>query len=121
MKRLSVLAKKCAEFHMMENDGDRECPYKNGDGEIWLMGTDDWKKSDMAGKAAEKWYKQNENYDFTKPGYSPTTGAFTQLIWKSSEKLGFGFAQMKGKTVAVGIFSPGGNVKGMFPENVAAP
>lgn len=48
------------------------------------------------------------------------TGHFTQVVWKSSQKLGVGFALTgDGKTLyVVAQYSPPGNYMGQFGQNV---
>ncbi|XP_048578961.1 protein PRY1 isoform X2 [Nematostella vectensis] len=69
------------------------------------------------------WYKESNNYDFQSPGYSPATGHFTQLVWKASTRMGIGRASYVMTTgikcvVLVARYSPPGNVKLQFPQNV---
>lgn len=42
----------------------------------------------------EYWYQGLEDYNFEKPGFSPRTSSFTQVIWKSSKQMGVGKAQL---------------------------
>lgn len=53
-----------------------------GDGMPDFTGTD----------AIDYWYKEHTQYDYSKPGWSETTGHFTQIVWKSSTKVGCGVA-----------------------------
>ncbi len=41
-----------------------------------------------------RWYEARwtGGYDWDRPGYSPDTGPFTQVVWKDTEKLGCGRA-----------------------------
>ncbi|EDO43701.1 predicted protein, partial [Nematostella vectensis] len=67
------------------------------------------------------WYKESNNYDFQSPGYSPDTGHFTQLVCKASTRYG-----NRTRLILTGIkcvvlvarYSPPGNVKLQFPQNV---
>ena len=52
-----------------------------------------------------------------------STGHFTQVVWKSSKKLGMGIAFADGgrKVVVVAQYGPAGNMMGSFPQNVPPP
>ncbi|MFF2629942.1 CAP family protein [Kitasatospora griseola] len=43
---------------------------------------------DTCRDAVDAWYEGSAHYDYTKPGFSRETGSFTQLVWKSTTKLG---------------------------------
>lgn len=76
--------------------------------------------------AIDKWYGENVNYDYSNPGYSSTTGHFTQVVWKSSTKVGCGIAATKEKIngwfkiYVVCNYSPAGNMNSpsYFKANV---
>ncbi|MFF0389974.1 CAP family protein [Kitasatospora sp. NPDC004615] len=38
--------------------------------------------------AVDSWYAGAASYDYSKPGFSRETGNFTQLVWKSTTKIG---------------------------------
>ena len=44
--------------------------------------------------ATDNWYEEvnDPGYDFETGGYQSGTGHFTQVVWKSSTKLGMGHA-----------------------------
>ena len=60
------------------------------------------------------------DYDFEKGVFSAKTGHFTQVVWKSSKKLGVGAAQApeSGAWYIVCNYFPPGNVRGEFANNV---
>ena len=72
--------------------------------------------------AVREWYDEIKNYDFAAAKFSPTSGHFTQLVWKSSTKVGI--ARAAGQcgeyfeTYIVFVFEPRGNMQGAFAENV---
>ncbi|TPP65526.1 Golgi-associated plant pathogenesis protein 1 [Fasciola gigantica] len=65
------------------------------------------------------WYDEIQYHNF-KGQFQPKSGHFTQVIWKSAKKAGFGRAvSADGKAVyVVGRYTPAGNVQGQFTENV---
>ena len=73
--------------------------------------------SKVATLACQLWYDEVKMYS---GDYSPGVGHFTQMVWKSSERLGIGQHEKDGMVVVVGIYDPRGNIvgKGNFPENV---
>ena len=72
----------------------------------------------------KKWYAEEANYDY-KTGEAKEQGAqiyhFTQIVWKTTKKLGMATAVSGGRTVAVARYSPVGNWLGEFKENVLPP
>ena len=50
------------------------------------------------------------------------SGHFTQMVWKSSQKVGIGTATTKdGKMIIVANYKPPGNIIGEFKDNVFEP
>lgn len=75
--------------------------------------------------AVTAWYAENRLYSYQHPGFSKATGHFTQLVWKSTQRIGCGYAVCEGKNGTPGTFlvceySPAGNVinSGYFERNV---
>ena len=67
------------------------------------------------------WYEEINEYNFDNPGFSSETGHFTQIVWKDTKKVGFGFAQSSsGIYYGVGYYFPVGNIntKNDFMNNV---
>ena len=74
-------------------------------------------------KSIDLWYDEIKLYNFNYPGYSPGTGHFTCLVWKSSTKFGMGYSY-NNDTKIVDITmntSPPGNIIGQFQDNVYPP
>ncbi|WP_051415874.1 CAP family protein [Nocardiopsis sp. CNT312] len=71
-------------------------------------------------QAVDAWYRQVVDYDFHSHSFSPHVGSFTQLVWKSSERVGVGIAATPEghRCMVVARFDPPGNVMGRFEENV---
>lgn len=76
-----------------------------------------------AATAIQAWYGEHKFY---RGGYSSATGHFTQMVWKSSRKLGCAIAACDGKNGTPGKFlvceySPAGNVlsRKYFAENIS--
>ncbi|CAB3990221.1 A disintegrin and metallo ase with thrombospondin motifs 3, partial [Paramuricea clavata] len=78
--------------------------------------------------AAKAWYKEVWDYNychnernFNRPGHAgKATGHFTQVVWKTSTKLGIGFARSADKKTVyvVGRYLAHGNVGGLYGKNV---
>jgi len=76
------------------------------------------------------WCEESAKYDFSRPGYVTGTGHFTQVVWKSTQKIGCGAAeskvsltekgQVKTTRYVVCRYSPTGNLNtpAAFRENV---
>ncbi|PWN52860.1 PR-1-like protein, partial [Violaceomyces palustris] len=80
--------------------------------------------------ASDSWYNEVTSYDFSNPGFSSSTGHFTQMVWKGTTKLGcaistsctgsqlgFGGIGSKSSYIVCNYMSPG-NVQGLFLQNV---
>merc|ERR1712243_64701 len=63
----------------------------------------------------KRWYDEKSMY---KGKFSSGTGHFSQLIWKSSQKLGVGLAVKGNEYFVANVYDPRGNVMGAFEENV---
>ncbi|GAA4936241.1 uncharacterized protein YkwD [Nonomuraea thailandensis] len=72
--------------------------------------------------AVNKWYDEISSYDFDAAKFSSDAGHFTQLVWKSSTKVGIARAAGQGskyfETYIVFVFEERGNMEGAFAENV---
>jgi hypothetical protein len=66
------------------------------------------------------WYNEVYQYDFAHGDFSPNTGHYTQLVWKSTERLGAGIAYNSDRTKVyiAAQYSPPGNYLGQFQVNV---
>lgn len=66
--------------------------------------------------------KEEEGYDYAKPGLSSSTDHFTNNVWKLTTHVGFGVSRAlyKGKSTVwvVAYFFPKGNQAGDFARNV---
>ena len=71
-------------------------------------------------KSIDLWYDEIKLYNFNNPGYSPGTGHFTCLVWKSSTTFGMGYSYNTQTQIAdiTQNTAPPGNIIGQFQENV---
>lgn len=70
--------------------------------------------------AIDAWYNEVSSYDYSNPGFSMSTGHFTQLVWKGTTQVGcYSYdCGSSGQFVAC-EYSPAGNVLGNFAQNVS--
>eukprot|EP00871_Galdieria_phlegrea_P002584 jgi/Galph1/3326/GphlegSOOS_G1949.1 len=76
--------------------------------------------------AVDLWMLEEKDYNFQDPGFSDSTGHFTQVVWIGSTKLGCGYRRCpayNGLTLQFVIcnYLPPGNVIGEFAQNVKPP
>lgn len=75
--------------------------------------------SDFALQCVSYWYNQVNFYNFNTPGYTIQTGYFSQLVWKSSTRVGMGLSAgtYMGFTAlyCVSQYQPAGNIP--FPQD----
>ena len=97
--------------------------YHSGPGEnlAMFMGGHTVSDEEYIKRAIGLWYDEIQHYDFDAPGFSPSTGHFTQLVWNSTTQIGTGIASKNDKTVVVMHYKPPGNMLGKFAENVFPP
>ncbi|XP_050424708.1 uncharacterized protein LOC126835888 isoform X2 [Adelges cooleyi] len=85
------------------------------------------KKANLGKEAATSWYNEilnNGGYNFkadekTIASHFTTYGHMTQLLWKNSKEMGVGISKSpKGMYIVVANYSPPGNVRGLFKDNV---
>ena len=71
-------------------------------------------------EATKFWYNEVLKYNFNKPGFSFSTGHFTQVVWKSTKEVGFGVAYSveRRECYIVANYYPAGNYQGKFTQNV---
>ncbi|QEU60422.1 Pry3 [Kluyveromyces lactis] len=70
--------------------------------------------------AVDGWYDEIKDYSYSNPVYSPGTGHFTQVVWKSTTKVGCGIKQcgdVWGQYI-ICSYDPAGNMEGEFGSNV---
>lgn len=75
------------------------------------------------------WYGTNKHYDYETGGYSsPQALTFTQLVWRSSTRIGVGYSTDCARrhpegyaNVLVVGFAPAGNITDEFTANVPRP
>lgn len=64
------------------------------------------------------WYDEHSAYDFAKGDFDFSTGHFSQVVWRATERLGCGQSQCNGGELWVCNYDPPGNLMGAFGKNV---
>jgi len=68
-----------------------------------------------------RWYNECENYNYNEKKYQEGKIHFTQIIWKETSQVGFGFVLNNNNLCSVALYYPAGNVLGEFKKNVQKP
>ena len=104
---------KMARSGMMRHSSRRE---RNNCGENLAMSSQR-RKMEKEAESTVMWYNEVDNpgYNFSRGGYSSGTGHFTQVVWKSSTKLGCGYSD---GWVTCRYCEDAGNMMGDFDKNV---
>ena len=69
--------------------------------------------------ACKSWYQEKKKYNFESNKYQNETGHFTQMVWKETKKIGFGYTKTdQGKTYFLALYEPCGNELFCFKDNV---
>ncbi|KAF9476679.1 PR-1-like protein [Pholiota conissans] len=74
----------------------------------------------------KSWMSEASKYDYNNPGFTSSTGHFTQVVWKSTTGVACAQANCAAGTIfpnnaskfLVCRYTPPGNVAGQFPQNV---
>ena len=68
----------------------------------------------------KNWYSEKNKYNYDLNTFQPDTNHFTQMIWKDTKEVGFGyfFNEINKKFCCVALYYPAGNIFGKFTENV---
>lgn len=97
----------------------RGCPLEHSDtayGENLAAGT---QGGFSPGDYVDLWYREIDKYRFARGKFSMATGHFTQLVWRSTRRVGCALADCdNGLEVLVCNYDPAGNVETLFGENV---
>ncbi|CAF3921556.1 unnamed protein product [Rotaria sp. Silwood1] len=69
------------------------------------------------------WYNESVYYNFSSPGFSASTGHFTQLVWQSTTVCGISICCISNNTqcYVVANYYPAGNYLNQFAQNVLQP
>ena len=68
------------------------------------------------------WYNESSHFNFNQSKFSYKTAQFTQVIWKDTKQLGIAWATSNdGNIYIVANYSPAGNIRKDFSENVLPP
>ena len=59
-------------------------------------------------------YNEIKDCDFNNPGFSMSTGHFTQVVWRESTKLGLGVVVGNDGSYVVARYGPAGNMMDAF-------
>ena len=75
---------------------------------------------DIGTACVELWYSEEPSYNYKNPGFSSSSGHFSQLVWKNSKKLGCGIGcNSQNECYVTCNYYPAGNYLNQYTENVS--
>jgi uncharacterized protein YkwD len=104
----------------------KSCPSRHSFGTFGNYGENIfWANYPMSSEeVVEFWYKEEKKYNYDNPVFSIKTGHFSQVIWKSSLKVGCGsYDKCPGELGYIWVchYYPPGNYRKKFDVNVLPP
>ena len=69
----------------------------------------------------KNWYEEKNRYNYELNSFQKKTNNFTQMIWSSTNEVGFGCFNNDKKYCYVALYYPVGNIFGQFKKNVNRP
>ena len=78
-------------------------------------------KKQNAEYICNKWYTECKDYNYNENKYQERSLHFTQIVWKETSQVGFGFVLNNENFCSVALYYPAGNVLGEFEKNVTKP
>lgn len=111
--QLAAAASKWGTHCVFEHSGGSLLPTSYGEN---LYASSGIQKDASIGVQA--WNDEEKDYDYDIPGFGESTGHFTQVVWKGSERVGCAlvncklaiFSTTQDSTFSVCVYSPAGNV-----------
>lgn len=105
-------AKKIAAINSLQHSDNTYKDEELGENLFWCKG-----KPIKGEEMTQDWYNEIKAYRWG--DFQSGTGHFTQVVWKDSREVGFGFAKASdGGYYGVANYYPAGNYQGCFKENV---
>lgn len=76
---------------------------------------DDSEASAPCTRAVTEWYGQKQNYNYQHPQLSAEDRDFTQLVWKSTKKVGISKTKtLDGDTYIAAVYEPAGDIESFY-------
>ncbi|KAI1292867.1 Pathogenesis-related protein 1A [Halotydeus destructor] len=110
---------------LARSDGTRSVDSRYGENLFYHESSSKDTDSVDCDTVVKHWYDTGLLYDYDDPENSNNfrnSGTFTQVVWKATDKVGCGQASNgQGRVYVVCNYSPPGNYRGRYGQNVARP
>ncbi|HTR88106.1 MAG TPA: CAP family protein [Reyranella sp.] len=114
---IAAYAEAWAEENARTNRMHHRSEHRYGENIFWVSGG-----PLRATTVVDAWYGEISQYNYNNPGFSMSTGHFTQVVWRGSNYIGCGRARTQsGGTYVVCNYDPPGNFEGRYRANVLPP